>query len=149
MGRAWGTNLAPANPLLLTLATDTAVPAGGKTVVLDSGAGLRFGVAAGGGVYLLCDLALVVTLGAGAPSALVITLDLVVAGGNQDTYTVPPTLLTASAVLVISPTLLVPNSGTIWFPAGDRIQITANPTGQAITANAVGTRGLCTFNQGV
>jgi hypothetical protein len=149
MGRSWGTNLQIPNPALLTLASDTAVPAGGKTTVLQYGSSPLLFVMAGGGFYLFADLNLVILLGATAPSAMVVTLDLPTAGANQDTYTVPPAILVNSATIVVAATLFVPTSGTIWFPTGDNPTITVNPTGQAVTAKAVGTRATLALYQGL
>jgi hypothetical protein len=88
-------------------------------------------------------------LGATPPTALTIALSLVTAGANQDTFALPVGLLTANAVILASCTLFVANSGTIWFPTGDEVQITVNPTGQAVTCKAVGTRGIISLPQGV
>jgi len=149
MGRAWGTNLMIPNPVLLTAGSDVSVPAGGKTTVLDSGASPLIKTQAGGGFYLLAHLTLEILLGATAPSALVISLDLVTAGANQDTYTVTPGILANNATILAACTLYVPNSSTIWFPAGDEIQITANPTGQAVTVKASGSRCVLALQQGL
>lgn len=149
MGRAWGTNLMPANPLKLSLATDTACPAATATVVLDSGASPLIKAGAAGGWYLMADLCLALTMGAAAPSAIAIALSLVTAGAGQDTFSVPVGLLTNVGVVLVSCALFVPNSGSIWFPTGDRVQITVNPTGQQVTCTAIGTRGLLTLPQGV
>jgi hypothetical protein len=148
MGRAWGTNLYPGNPVKLTLASDTACAAGVKTVVLDSGASPLIKAGAGGGWYLIVDVALAITFGASGPSALTITLDLVTAGANQDSYALPVNDLIALAQTLFTVSLMVPNSGSIWYPTGDEVQITVNPTGQAVTVNAICTRGLLTLPQG-
>jgi hypothetical protein len=149
MGRSWGTNLMPANPLKLTLAVDTACPAATATVVLDSGASPLIKAGAGGGWFLTADLLIALTLGGTAPSAITIALSLVTAGANQDTYAVPVGLLVNNGIVLVPASLFVPNSGTIWYPTGDRVQITVNPTGQQVTCNAVGTRGLIALPQGV
>lgn len=149
MGRSWGTNLQIPNPALLTLATDATCGAGTKTTVLQYGSSPLLFAQAGGGFYLLAHLTLAIVLGGTAPSALVITLDLPTAGANQDTYTVPPGLLVNSAELLLNFTLYVASSGTIWFPTGDNPTITVNPTGQAVTAKAVGTRAILTLLQGL
>lgn len=149
MGRAWGTNLYPGNPLKLTLASDTSCPAGSSTVVLDSGSTPLLKAGAAGGWFLNADLCIALTLGAAAPSQVQIGLNLVTAGANQDVYTVPVGLLVNLGVLLITVSLYVPNSGSIWFPTGDRVQIVVAPTGQAVTCNAVGTRGILTLPQGI
>jgi hypothetical protein len=149
MGRSWGTNLMPGNPAILTLASDTPCTAGVKTTVLSYGSAPYYAAGAAGGWYMLAQLALAITLGAVAPSALVISLDLALGGANKDTYTVPPGLLVNLAVLLISATLVVPNSGSLWYPTGDNPEITVNPTGQAITVNAVGTRCVLALPQGL
>lgn len=149
MGRSWGTNLMPGNPVKLTLATDTSCPAGSGTVVLDSGASPLLKAGAAGGFFGVVDLVLAITLGAAAPSALSIALNLTTAGAGQDSYAVPVGLLANLAVLLISCSLFVPNSGSIWYPTGDRLQIAVTPTGQAVTVTAIGTRGLFTLPQGV
>jgi hypothetical protein len=139
----------PANPLKLTLASDTSCPAATATVVLDSGASPLIKAGAGGGWFLTVETVLALVLGATPPTALTIALSLVTAGANQDTYALPVGLLTANAVILATCTLLVPNSGTFWYPTGDEVQITVNPTGQAVTCKAVGTRGLLSLPQGV
>jgi hypothetical protein len=149
MGRSWGTNLQIPNPALLVLGGDAAVPAGGKTTVLSYGSSPLLFVMAGGGFYLLAHLTLEITLGATAPSAIVVTLDLPTAGANQDTYTVTPSVLANSATILVSTTLFVATSGTIWFPTGDNPTITVNPTGQAVTVKASGSRCLLALQQGL
>lgn len=147
MGRAWGTNLFPGNPAILVAGSPVAVPAGGKTTCLQFGTTPLLNAGAAGGWYLLADCNLAFLLGATPPTALVITLDLT-AGANQDSYTVPPALLVANATIIVSPTLVAPNSGAIWYPTGDNPVITANPTGQAITFQNVGSRVTVALYQG-
>jgi hypothetical protein len=139
----------PGNPTLLTLASDTSCTAGSKTTVLDSGASPLIKAGAAGGWYLVAQLALAITFGGTAPSAVTVTLDLVTAGANQDSFALPVGDLVLSTTFLFAVTLFVPNSGTIWFPTGDEVQITVNPTGQAVTAKAVGTRCLLTLPQGL
>jgi hypothetical protein len=139
----------PANPTLLTLASDTACTAGTKTTVLDSGASPLIAAGAAGGWYLMAQLSLAITFGGTAPSAVTVTLDLVTAGANQDSYALPVGDLVLSTAFLFTVALFVPNSGTIWFPTGDRVRITVNPTGQAVTVTAIGTRCLLTLPQGI
>jgi len=148
MGRAWGTNLMNPNPSLLVAGTDVTCNAGVKTTVLDSGASPLIAAAAGGGFYLVLWTILEIVLGATAPSAIVVTLDLTTAGANQDSYTVTPDQLINSASIVVAPPLYVPTSGSIWYPTGDRVKVTVNPTGQAVTVRASGTRALLSLLQG-
>src|SRR5271163_4157656 len=108
MPRAWGTNLFPGSPFILTAGSPVACPAGSGTIVLDSGASPLIAAGAGGGFYLFTDLQLVILLGATPPTAMVVALNLVTAGANQDTYTVPPALLVANATIIVGPTLVVP-----------------------------------------
>jgi hypothetical protein len=140
MPRSWGTNLFFQNGAILVAGSDVACSAGVKTTVLAYGISPLLAAQAGGGFYLLADCQLVFVLGATPPTALVITLDLPTAGANQDTYTVPAALLVAAATLIVSPTMLVPNSGSVWFPTGDNPTFTANPTGQPVTFGHIGSR---------
>jgi hypothetical protein len=149
MGRSWGTNLMIPNPSLLVAASDVPVPSGAKTTVLDSGASPLIAAGAGGGFFLLAHLTLEILLGATAPTAMVVTLDLNTAGANQDSYTVAPGILVNSATILVACTLYVPTSGTVWFPTGDRVLITVNPTAQAVTAKASGSRCVLALQQGL
>ena len=148
MSRAWGTNLGLQNPSLLTLATDTSCTAGVATTVLQYGSSPLLFAYAAGGFFLHVAGVLTIVLGATAPSALVITLNLATAG-LQDTYTVEPGLLTNAAELIVPIELLSSNSGSIWYPTGDNPRIQVNPTGQAVTVKAVGSRALAILQQGV
>jgi len=148
VARAWGTNLGLQNPSLLNLATDASCTAGAATTVLQYGSSPLLFTYAAGGFFLQCHATLALILGATPPTALTITLNLATAG-LQDTYTVPPGLLTASAELLIPVTLFSANSGSIWYPTGDNPQIQVTPTGQAVTCKAVGTRSTVVLQQGV
>jgi len=147
MGRAWGTNLGIADPALLTLANDATCAAGAATTVLQYGTSPKLSAGAGGGFFLAVYATLTLALGVTPPSALAILLNLATAG-LEDTYTIEPGLLTASAELYLSVPLFVASSRSIWFPTGDNPQVQVSPTGQAVTCKAVGTRALVVLQQG-
>lgn len=127
----WGVNQALPNPSIVTAGADVACAAGTETNVLIA---TISSVAPGQNLSLQSDLACIIVLGATPPTAMVIAAR-VGAGADYDAWTVPPAALVASANLSLSPSLL----GTFTrnaLAAGSTINITVNPTGQAVTFKA-------------
>lgn len=147
MARSWGTNLGIADPSLLTLATDATCTAGAATTVLAWGTSPLLKASAGGGFFAYVSGVLTIVLGATPPSALEILLNLATAG-LADTFIIEPGLLLALAEIMVPFVLVSPTSSTHWYPTGDNPQVQVQPTGQAVTCKAVGTRGFAVLQQG-
>lgn len=127
----WGVNQALPNPSIVTAGADVACAAGAETNVLS---GTITAVGPGQNLALQSDVACVIVLGATPPTAMTINAR-VGAGADYDSWTVPPAVLTASANLALAPSLV----GTFArnaLAAGSTINITVNPTGQAVTFKA-------------
>lgn len=127
----WGVNQALPNPAIVTAAADVSCPAGSETNVLSASITAP---APGQNLAMQSDIACVIAIGATAPSAMTINAR-VGAGADYDSWTVPPALLVANANLSLAPSLV----GTFARNAlagGPTINITVNPTGQAVTFKA-------------
>lgn len=139
----WGVNQSLSNPIIVTAGSDVACPAGTETNVISVTATTSF---AGMNSVLTVDVTGVIVLGATPPSALVIAVR-VGSGSDADSYTVSPAALVANAILQIAPSLAFVNSrGAANVSA--TLNLTVNPTGQAVTFKAGG-RALVSYNLGV
>ena len=127
----WGVNQSLPNPSIVTAGSDVACPAGSETNVLSA---TITAATPGLNLALQSDIACVVVLGATPPTAMTINAR-VGAGADYDSWTVPPAVLTASANLHLAPSLLG-NFARNALAAGSVINITVNPTGQAVTFKA-------------
>ena len=125
-------------------AVDVACPSATETNVVTTGALVALN---NGAYYPEIWGVLAILLGATAPSALVCAFRLG-AGADVDTYTVPPALLTNAATLMVQINLVGVNSASAWVGAGSTINVTINPTGQAVTCKAVGTKVVVALNRG-
>lgn len=127
----WGVNQSLPAPTIVTASSDVACPAGSETTVLS---GASSGSAPGQNIVVESSTELVVVLGATAPSAMTVNAK-VGAGADYDTWTVPPALLVANAVLNLAPVLVGVLARNLFY-SGVTINITVNPTGQAVTLKA-------------
>lgn len=127
----WGVNQSVGNPQIATAGSDVACSAGSETNALA----ITFpGASQGLNVGILVDVMATIVLGATPPTAMVIAMR-VGAGADIDSYTVPPAALVANAVLNLGPTLTaVFARGS--YPAGSTLNVTVNPTSQAVTVKA-------------
>lgn len=127
----WGVNQSVGNPQIATAGSDVACPAATETNVLA----ITLPTASPGlNLAILVDTMVTILLGATPPSAMVIAMR-VGAGADIDTYTFPPGGLTANALLQLSPTLAaIFSRGS--YTNGATLNITVNPTGQAVTLKA-------------
>lgn len=127
----WGVDQSVGNPQIATAGSDVACSAGVETNVLS----ITLPAASPGlNLAILVDTMLSVLLGATAPSAMVVAMR-VGAGADVDTYTFPPGGLVNSALLQLSPTLTaVFARGS--YASGSTLNVTVNPTGQAVTVKA-------------
>jgi hypothetical protein len=102
---------------------------------------------AGQDAYPWCYGCLILTLGAAAPSALVLAMRF---NGGADilTQTVAVGLLVNLAVLAIPVFFVGANSGANFAGAGKVIEITGKATTQAATATKVGTQLVVGIGQG-
>jgi hypothetical protein len=115
-------------PFVTTVGGDVALPAGTETVVMTS---LGLVAPAPGNWFPLILGVIAVLLGAVPPTAL--TIAFKTGGSDVDTMVVAPALLVANATLNLPLYLLGLNSGSLWIGAGQAVQLTALPTGQAAT----------------
>lgn len=127
----WGVNQSLPNPSIVTAGADVACPAATETNVLS---GTITAAAPGQNLAVQSDVSCVIVLGASPPTAMTISAR-VGAGADYDTWTVPPAVLTASANLALAPSLLGTFARNALL-AGSTINITVNPTGQAVTFKA-------------
>lgn len=127
----WGVNNSPPNPVVVTAGGDVACPAGSETNVLS---GTVTVPTPGANFAVVSDVMGVVVLGATPPTAMVIAARQG-AGADYDTWTIPPSALVANAILQVYPTL-AGTFGKNALAAGATINITVNPTGQAVTFKA-------------
>ena len=129
----WGVDQSLANAVIVTAGSDVACSAGAETNVLSGTVTVG---TQGANIQLTSDMMGYVVLGATPPTAMVIAAR-VGAGADYDTWTVAPAALVANAVLPIYATL----SGIFArgaLAAGSTINMTVNPTGQAVTFKATG-----------
>jgi hypothetical protein len=127
----WGVNQSVSNPMIVTAGADVNCPSATETTVLSG----TFGPQPGSqNLAIQSDLAVVIALGATPPTAMVIAVR-VGSGADYDTWTVPPAVLVANANLSLAPSLLgIFGRGSL--AAGATINVTVNPTGQAVTFKA-------------
>lgn len=129
----WGVNQAPPSPVIITAGGDVACPAGTETNVLGGSVTVP---TPGANFALTSDVMGVIVLGAVAPSALVVAARQG-AGADYDSVAINAAALVANAILLIAPTLtgiFAKNS----LAGGATINITVNPTGQAVTFKQTG-----------
>lgn len=146
-----GTNLTTIAPVALSLNGDAAAGAGAWTTALSSQVGgVGVLVVFPGPLSVIPRLrgALVVVLGAAAPTALQLAYALV-AGTPIATYTVEPGLLVALAELVIPFEFVGAQAAGLFAPAGKNPLVQVNPTAQAVTVKAVGSFGWFDLSLGV
>lgn len=124
----WGVNQAPPAPLIVTAGADVACPAATETNVLGGSVTVA---SPGFNFAIFSDCTFTIVLGATPPTALVIAVRQG-AGADYDTYTVNPAGLTASAILQLAPSL-AGVFGRNALVGGATINVTVNPTGQAVT----------------
>lgn len=125
-------------PVVLTTGGDVALPAGTETTVLSTSALIA---PSQGFFYPLVMCHLAVLMGATAPTNLVLAFKLG-AGSDVDTQAVSPATLNNGATSFYHYDLLGVASQTAWQSPGTVINITFNPTAQAATFKAVGSRVL-------
>lgn len=127
----WGVTQSLSSPVIATAASDVACPAATETNCLS--ASVVTGIS-GMNAYIEASLTGVIVLGATPPTALAIALRI---GSNVDSdiYTVPPAQLVANAVLQIAVSLVISLSRSNGN-ASAILNVTANPTGQAVTFKA-------------
>jgi hypothetical protein len=140
----WGVSNAFPLPRKVIPAGDVVLASGVETVIATVAA---LSAPRGGNAYPRCDLSLYVTLGAAAPSALVIAAR-VVGGADFDTFAVPPALLVNSATIYVSCFLIGTSARDVWQNPGQAIEITGKATAQAATALLSGFSGLTGIHPG-
>lgn len=138
----WGVNQSLPNPSIATAASDVSCPSATETTVITvAGSGATPGL----NVIAEISVSCVIVIGATAPSAMVIAAK--VAGGSDfDTWTVPPALLTANAVLALGVVLEGIQSRST-PGSGGAFNVTVNPTGQTVTFKAQ-SRAVLTYSIG-
>lgn len=127
----WGVNQSQPNPAIVTAGADVACPAATETTVLSA---LLSGTTPGINTVIETSVACAIVLGATPPTAMTINARIG-SGADYDSWTVPPALLTASANLSLAPTLVGILARGLLL-GGATINITVNPTGQAVTFKA-------------
>lgn len=138
----WGVNQSLAGPTIATAGSDVACPAGSETNVVSANVPTGFSGING---VMMVDIACAIVLGATPPTALVIALRLG-SGADLDSYTISPAALVANAILQIAPTLTSNLSRTGGNSSGT-MNVTVNPTGQAVTLKA-NARALFSYQLG-
>lgn len=116
---------------------DVACPAGTETNVLIGATNLILPNAVD--YFLMVSGVMVVTFGASPPTALSIGARIQGAA-DFDSQTIYPSLLVASATLICPFTLSSPTSRSLWANTAGPVCISVNPTAQAVTARANGSR---------
>jgi hypothetical protein len=132
-------------PILLTAqaGADVTCNSGATTTALSIGGASSLFVQPHPGIVIpIISGQITITLGATPPTALVITF-ATTAGTAIDSFTVSPTVLTASANLMIGLEFLGVASGSAWQGAGLTPLIQVAPTAQNVTARFAGSR--CVF----
>ena len=134
----WGTQMQQYGSLAWGMGSDQACPANTETNCIIAGSPLN--VISGSINYApLIIGTIVLSMGATPPTTLVVAARIVGAA-DFDSMTVSPLLMVANATFAMSFVLTGSSVRGVWnFPSGN-LAISVNPTAQAVTARANGTR---------
>lgn len=113
-------------------------PAGVETTIAS---GVFAALDPSGWYYVEALIACQYILGATPPSNIAMAARIG-AGADIGTYNVATGLLVASATFTFTSALLSVASQAPWQGAGSTLNITCNPTGQAVTAGSTGSRTI-------
>jgi spore coat protein U-like protein len=119
-------------------------PAGVETTFITTGA---LSLPSPGGYFPLILLSVAITFGASLPAPMTFAFKLG-AGADVDSQLLGTILFTANATILFAIALVGVNSTTSWYPGPSTINITCNPTGQAVTVAGGSTRALVFFQRG-
>lgn len=139
-----GTQQFYAGPTKLTAqgAADVACPAGAFTTALSVGGTSTAIVSQSPGIVIpYIAGVLIILCGAAAPTAL--TIGFATTSGTEiDTLVVAPALLVNNATIAIPLALIGLAAATAWLGSGLTPLLEVNPTTNAVTAKAAGSRGM-------
>jgi hypothetical protein len=136
MPNQYGTSNPLPVPQFIYIASNTACPAGAETNVLSA----TLAAVSPGIYYPVMIGAIYITLGATAPSQILIG-GRIGAGADFQQLGAPAEIFTPNLTYLQSFCMFGTPSDTIWRGAGATVNISLNPTGQAVTAASGGSYG--------
>lgn len=144
MGNIYGVATPIAVPLVTGPGSDVACPAATETNVI---ANIIAAALTLGSYYPLVSGVLVITMGATPPTALVIAARIG-AAADFATYTVSTLFLTANANVAFPFTLIGANSSSAFVGASVTVNVSVNPTAQAVTTRVAGSYSVLQLFRG-
>jgi hypothetical protein len=135
----WGTSMPVSYPAKQILGSSPNCPAGVETTIWSQ----TLAAVSPGFYYPIVQGLIWVQNGATPPSQVVVAAKIG-AGADFDSDGAPQSVFTANALYIMPFTLIGPSSEVPWRGAGSVVNMTVNPTAQAVTINGNG--AFCWFS---